>query len=39
MMEPMTPDAGGAPLPSSAYGRCFHAAPVADDIALSAARD
>ena len=29
MMEPMTPDAGGAPLPSAVYGDFFHAAPVA----------
>lgn len=29
MMEPMTPDVGGMPLPSAAYGDFFHAAPVA----------
>ena len=29
MMEPMTPDVGGSPLPSSAYERFFHSAPVA----------
>ena len=29
MMEPMTPDVGGTPLPSAAYGDFFHAAPVA----------
>lgn len=29
MMEPMTPDVGGQPLPSAAYGEFFHVAPVA----------